>query len=204
MGRSVSVNSKNSSGCLVLFGLFWIAFSTIFLVTGLGSGDVTFGIFGAVFVMIGVGILVWGGMSYYTRFRVGKPEITISEQMLRVGEAFTIDVFHNFKSNIQLENIRMELLFRETATYQQGTDTRTVTHNHIIADFEEPGGSYHAGHLFQQRYDLRIPPDSMHTLKVRRNKLEWFVRFSMKVPRLPDFVEERELEVVPVMMKGGN
>lgn len=203
MGRTVSVNSKNSSGCLVLFGLFWIAFSSIFLITGIGNGDVVFSIFGGVFVLIGVAMLAWGGMSYYTRFRVGKPEITISEQMLRVGETFTVDIFHSFKSNIQVENIRLQLLFRETATYQQGTDTRTVTHNHVIADFEEPGGHYQSGHLFQQSYSLQIPPDSMHTLKVRRNKLEWFVRFSMKVPRLPDFNEEYELEVVPVMIKGG-
>ena len=133
--------------------------------------------------------------------RIGKPEITISEQMLRVGDSFTVNLFHNFKSGIQVDNIRLELVFRETATYQQGTDTRTVTHNHIIAEFEEPGGHIQAGHMLQKSYNLQIPRDGMHTLKVRRNKLEWFVRFSMKVPRLPDFSEEYELEVVPVMAK---
>lgn len=200
MERSTPVKSQNRPGCLVLFGLFWIAFSAVFLLSGIGSEDTTFVIFGAVFVLIGVGLVLFGGLSYYTRLRVGKPEITISEQMLRVGEPFTVNIFHSFKTGVQVENIRLELIFRETATYQQGTDTRTVTHNHIIAEFEEPGGHYQAGHLFQQSYELQIPRNSMHTLKVRRNKLEWFVRFSMKVPRLPDFSEEYELEVVPVMM----
>ena len=178
-----------------------MAFSAIFVLVGIGNEDTTFTIFGTVFVLVGLAIFLFGALSYYTRLRIGKPEITISEQMLRVGESFTVNFFHSFKSGVQVESIRLELVFRETATYQQGTDTRTVTHNHIIAEFEEPGGHFQSGHLIQKNYDLQIPPDSMHTLKVRRNKLEWFVRFSMKVPRLPDFSEEYELEVVPVMMK---
>lgn len=201
MERSINVKSQNRPGCWLFFGLFWIAFSAVFVVIGVSSEDTAFIIFGSVFVLIGVAVLLFGALSYYTRYRIGKPEITISEQMLRVGESFTVSFFHSFKSGVQIDNIRLELLFRETATYQQGTDTRTVTHNHIIAEFEEPGGRFQAGHLIHKNYDLQIPPDSMHTLKVRRNKLEWFVRFSMKVPRLPDFIEEYELEVVPVMVK---
>lgn len=201
MAITKPVKSRNRPGCLLLFGLFWIAFSSIFVLVGLGNDDTTFAVFGGVFVLIGVGLLLWGGMSYYTRLRVGKPEITISEQMLRVGESFTVNLYHSFQRTVQVENVRLELIFRETATYQQGTDTRTVTHNHIIAEFEEPGGQFQSGHIIQQNYNLQIPPDSMHTLKVRRNKLEWFVRFSLKVPRLPDFVEEYELEVVPVMAR---
>ena len=200
MERSTTVKSQNRPGCLLFFGLAWMAFSAIFVLVGIGNEDTTFTIVGTVFVLVGLAIFLIGALSYYTRLRIGKPEITISEQMLRVGESFTVNFFHSFKSGAQVDNIRLELVFRETATYQQGTDTRTVTHNHIIAEFEEPGGRFQAGHLIQKNYDLQIPPDSMHTLKVRRNKLEWFVRFSMKVPRLPDFSEEYELEVVPVMV----
>jgi hypothetical protein len=201
MERSTTVKSQHLPAFLLFFGLFWMAFSAVFVLVGIGNDDTSFIIIGAVFVLIGLAIFSFGALSYYTRLRIGKPEITISEQMLRVGESFTVNFFHSFKSGVQVESIRLELVFRETATYQQGTDTRTVTHNHIIAEFEEPGGHFRAGHLIQRHYDLQIPPDSMHTLKVRRNKLEWFVRFSMKVPRLPDFTEEYELEVVPVMMK---
>lgn len=201
MERSTILKPQNKSGCLLLFGLFWIAFSAIFVAVGIGNEDTSFIIFGSVFVLIGVAIFLFGALSYYTRLRIGKPEITISEQMLRVGDSFTVNFFHTFKSNVQVEAIRLELVFRETATYQQGTDTRTVTHNHIIAEFEEPGGHFQAGHLIQKNYELQIPPDGMHTLKVRRNNLEWFVHFSMKIPRLPDFSEEYELEVVPVMAK---
>jgi hypothetical protein len=188
-------------GCLLLFGLFWTAFSSIFIVLGLTDGNTIPIIFGGAFALIGIGIVSYAALSYYTRFRIGKPEITISEQMLRVGEPFTVSYFHSFNRSANIEGIRVELIFRETATYQRGTDTKTVTHNHMIAEFEEPGGHFQAGHLIQQNYDLQIPPDGMHTLKVRRNKLEWFVRFVMKVPKLPDFVEQFELEVVPVLME---
>ncbi len=192
--------SFNQPGCFLLFGLFWVAFSSVFVIIGLTQGNTPFAIFGGVFVLVGVGIMLFAGLSYYTRFRIGKPEITISTQMLRVGEPFTVSYFHNFSHAVNIEGIRVELVFRETATYQRGTDTQTVIHNHMIAEFEEPGGHFQSGHLIQKNYDLQIPSDGMHTLKVRRNKLEWFVRFVMKVPKLPDFTEQFELEVVPVLV----
>jgi len=193
--------SRNQAGFLLLFGLLWTGFSALFVIVGLGNEDNSFAIIGSIFMLIGIGLMAFGAITYYTRFRIGKPEITISEQMLRVGQPFTVTFFHSFKSGVQIDGIRLELVFRETATYQQGTDTKTVTHNHIVAEFEEPGGHFQAGHLIQKNYNLQIPRDSMHTLKVRRNKLEWFVRFVMKVPRLPDFVEEFELDVVSAMMR---
>jgi hypothetical protein len=201
MERPTITKKLGKHGCLLLFGLAWMAFSAIFVLVGLSDKDTGFTIIGGIFVLVGLGIFLFGALTYYTRLRIGQPEITISEQMLRVGESFTVNLFHSFKSGVQIDGIRLELVFRETATYQQGTDTRTVTHNHIIAEFEEPGSYFQAGHLIQKSYDLQIPRDGMHTLKVTRNKLEWFVHFSMKVPRLPDFSEEYELEVVPVMAK---
>jgi hypothetical protein len=201
MSSTSQTANLNRPGCRLLFGLFWIAFSSIFLVIGLTQEDNTFAIFGLIFVLIGVGLLLFGLLSYYSRFRIGQPEITISEKMLRVGENFSVSVSHQFKRSVQIETIQLELQFRETAVYQRGTDTTTVVHNHSIALFEEPGGQFQAGHIIQKNYDLQIPVLAMHSLKVRRNKLEWFVRFVVSVPRLPDLIEEIELEVVPVLAR---
>jgi hypothetical protein len=46
---------------------------------------------------------------------------------------------------------------------------------------------------------MTIPADGMHSLDVRRNKLKWIVKIQMKIPRLPDFIEEYELTVLPEM-----
>lgn len=201
MNHPTRTFNMNQPGCLFLFGLFWVGFSSIFVIIGLTQDNIAFALFGLLFVLVGVGILGFALFSYYTRFRIGRPEITISEQTLRVGESFTVSYLHSFNRNVQVDGIRVALIFKETATYQRGTDTTTVTHDHIIAEFEEPGGRFQAGHLIQQSYDLQIPPTGMHTLKVRRNKLEWFVRFQMNVPKLPDLVEQFELDVLPVLMR---
>ncbi len=182
-------------GGLFVFGLLWTIMSLFFIL-------MQFSLLSVIFLLAGIGVLIYVALSSYTRFRVGEPEISISTQTLHVGEPFTVSYYHQFKNAIKLDSIRVELIFRETATYTRGTDTKTVSHNHMIAEFEEPGGQFQAGHIIQRNYNLQIPPDGMHTLKVHRNELEWIVNFVMKVPRLPNFTEEFELNVIPVLMEG--
>jgi hypothetical protein len=159
---------------------------------------------GGVFFLVGMGFLGYAATAYYGRVRIGSPQLTISNTNLRVGETFNVNLLHTFQRDVQLEKILIQLLFRETATYQQGTDTRTVTHNDIIENYELPGGQYQAGQMIQQAYTMQIPPDGMHTVKVRRNQLQWFVRLEAGIPKLPDYVEEYELAVLPEMAEMGN
>ncbi len=154
-------------------------------------------IFMGLFVLVGLAILVLGLLGYYTRMRVGKPEIMLSSTTLRVGETFTLSYIHSFARSVTVEDISVQLIFRETATYQQGTDTRTVTHDHIIDERLEPGGAFQAGSLINQTYEFQIPADGMHNVDVRRNKLQWYLIMKMRVPKLPDFIEQRELDVIP-------
>jgi len=184
---------------LLGFALFWTAFSSIFLVIGLREEELVFTLVGGLFVLIGVALLIWALLTFYSRMRLGKPDIQISETTLRVGAPFTVSYFHTFPRSVELEGIRVKLIFRETATYQQGTDTTTVTHDEVIEEFSEPGGRFNSGMMVQQAYQMHIPRTSMHTLKVRRNQLQWFVRFEIGVPRLPDYVDEYELDVLPAM-----
>jgi hypothetical protein len=50
---------------------------------------------------------------------------------------------------------------------------------------------------------MQIPYNGMHSLEVRRNKLEWFVIFELDIPRLPNFTEQIKLTVLPAYV-GGN
>lgn len=192
-----TLSSQATIGCLVGFGLIWVAFSSIFVFFGLTQKIPGMLIMGSIFVLLGLAGLGYAGMIFYTRRRVGKPDLLISNTTLQIGEPFTIGYSHSFASTVEVTEIALRLVFKETATYQQGTDTRTVTHEHVVAEFVEPGHSFLPGQMINQSYEVQIPPDGMHTLKVRRNQLEWFVRFQMIIPRLPDFVEQRELTVLP-------
>lgn len=154
------------------------------------------------FIAVGLGLFIYALVRHYSRALFGKPEIIISQETLRLGESFNVSLRHTFKRDVLLDHITLQYLFRETATYQQGTDTRTVTHNEIIENHELPGGQYRTGQFIQQAYDLQIPADGMHTLVVERNKLQWFIRLEAGISNLPDFVEEYELTVLPQRIEG--
>ncbi len=199
LGKTGSFSSSRP-GCLLGFALFWIAFSSIFVIIGLFSeAGIVFTLFGLGFVAIGVALLIYALMAYYTRYKVGQPTFNLSQTTLRVGDRFHFSVSHTFPRSVDITTIRTKLIFRERATYQQGTDTRTVTHDHVIQSYDEPGGLFRAGQLFAKAYELQIPPEAMHTLKVRRNELTWLLTFAAEIPKMPDFLEEFELLVLPEM-----
>lgn len=191
-------------GCLLGFGLFWTAFSLFFLFLMLGNEPNVFGVlFISLFILIGLGMTGFGLMSYYTRFKVGKPEFVLSQTELRVGEEFNFSFQHTFPRSVHINWMKTRLIFRETATYQQGTDTTTVTHDHVMDEYEEPGADFKAGHMIGKAYSFQIPPDAMHTLKVKRNNLQWFLYFEADISSLPNFVEQFELTVLPEMKPYG-
>ncbi len=189
--------SSNSPGCLVGFALLWLAISTPIFLIAVQDSETFAIIFAGLFVFIGLAILGFALLNFYTRIRVGKPEILLSKSTLGVGESFSVSYMHSFSRSVTVEDIRLKLIFRETATYQQGTDTRTVTHDHVIDERIEAGRAFQSGSLINQTYEFQVPADGMHNLDVRRNKLQWYLIMTMRVPRLPDFVEQLELNVVP-------
>ena len=154
-------------------------------------------LFISLFVIIGLGLMVYAGMVYYTRFKMGVPDFLLSHTEARPGDQVNFSFTHTFRSNVKINWMKTQLIFRETATYQRGTDTTTVTQNHIVDEYEEPGAEFRGGHLISKAYTFDIPEDGMHTLKVRRNALEWFIKFEADIPSLPNFVEEFELIILP-------
>lgn len=195
--NKIKAFDNNHPGCLLVFGIFWTLFSAFFLWLSLDDGGICFGLFSVVFVLIGIAIIISALMVMFTHFKVGKPDFQFSRTTLKVGEPFTFSYSHTFPRSVTIGTITTHLIFREKATYQQGTDTKTVTHDHIILTRERPGGQFQAGHTIHHSYDLQIPPDAMHTLKVRRNELTWLVKFEANIANLPNYVKEFELTVLP-------
>ncbi len=201
MQKNRSFSGKNRIWVAVIFGLVFAICPLLFIAPNIIGGDEPFLLVAIIvpFVLVGLGFAGYGLVHYYSRARVGKPEIMISNETLRVGESFTVNLMHTFKRSVQIDHIKVQLVFRETATYQQGTDTRTVTHNNIIEDYELPSGKFTSGHFIQETFNMQIPAAGMHTLSVRRNALRWFVCLDLGIPKLPDYVDEYELTVRPEM-----
>lgn len=169
-------------------------------------GGLAFGVFadgGIIFGLLVAGLGGWllfaSTRTWWMRRRVGSPELLIDKTELKVGESFSVAFNNTFPRSVSLTTLQIQLLFKESATYQQGTDTRTVHHEEVIDERELPGGQYTAGSFLAESFTLQIPPDAMHTLDAYRNKLRWLVKVKMVIPSLKDYEDEVELLVLPAL-----
>ncbi len=147
-------------------------------------------------------ILIFGGIIAYilyhkrSRAKVGKPTVTLPTT-LRLGEKFEVPYYHTFNQQISCEQFSIQLIFEERATYSQGSDTRTVTHEQVIAESILPARIFQPGDMIADSLAWQIPRDAMHTVKAPRNVLRWLVRLKFVIPKSPDYVDEYEINVLP-------
>jgi len=192
-----SAASKTGRGCLLLFGLFWTAFSVFWTIMARKGGGGLMWLFGLPFILIGVGLLASALWRTIAAVRVGPPKISISKAILCPGETFGVIYEQSFRTPVDLYDSKVELVFRESATYTQGTDTRTDTYEQVLESFDGPAGHFAAGQTARQDGSMTIPETGMHTFIAQNNKLQWFVRVNVDVQGWPNMIEEYELTVSP-------
>lgn len=197
--KGSSRQNTDKPGCLLGFAVAWTAFSIgmAALMYAGGEAGIAGFLFISIFILVGIGLMIYAGMIYYTRFKMGVPDFVLSRTEGNPGEQIDFSFTHTMRSDVKINWMKTQLVFRETATYQRGTDTTTVTHNNVMDEYEEPGLDFRGGQMLSKAYTFVIPEDGMHTLKVRRNALEWFIKFEADIPSLPNFVEEFEIVVLP-------
>lgn len=188
--------SRAGRGCLLIFAGFWTAFSLVWTYFAWRGSDGWMWLFGVPFIAIGILLFASSLWRTFSSLRVAPPEIAVSKTELHPGESFTVVYHQRFRLPTTLQDCRVELLFRESATYTQGTDTRTDTNEQVEAFFEGPAGHFEAGAEVRRDGTLQIPPDAMHSFKAQHNKLEWFVRVHVDVQEWPDMVELYDLTVL--------
>ena len=202
-------------GCLAAFALIWTCSSCIPLIGSAGGILAAFtdpesnlglvellastllpAVFTLPFLAIGLGLLAFAVWPWIARARVSTPEVSVSNTSLRVGGEFSLTYQQTFKSAIEVKRILFQLIFRETATYQRGTDTVTVHHDNAIQEFEIPGRRFEAGETFRDQRRLQIPPQAMHTFLAPRNKLQWMIKAKVEMAGWPDFNEDYPITVL--------
>jgi hypothetical protein len=198
------LKQSRASGCGQFFGILfiviWLGVSSFLTWTAWKTGGLLQTLFPALFVVIGLIILVGLFWRRLAGVKVDKPELTISQRELRVGESFTVIYAQRFRRASEVDHIAVELVFRESATYSRGTDTETVHHEEIVAAHEIPGGLFQVGEEFRKDFSFTIPDGGMHTFEARRNKLTWFVRVHVDLLSWPDLRKEYEIQVLPERM----
>lgn len=192
---------RHSSTALVLITLFWNGFVIFLSITMWRQGDFIFMPFLLPFMAFGllmIAFCVWGAFtSLGKRMNLAEPEVTLSRDMLRVGEEFSFSYRQVFKRTVSINSIIVEFILRETAVDRRGSDTQTGIHNKIVQEFHDLGQHYQAGQAFHGNWTVRVPIDGMHTFVAKHNKVQWLLKFHLNIARWPDITEEYELEVVP-------
>jgi hypothetical protein len=143
-----------------------------------------------VFIVVGLRPIVAGA-------KVSKPEAAVSNITPRVGEDVTFTYQQSFKSAIEVKRIAFQLILRESATYRRGTDTVTVTHDHIIQQYEQPPRRFEGGESINERRLFHISEGAMHSFEANRNKLRWIIKARVEMQGWPDYDEEFGLRVLP-------
>ena len=175
---------------LLAFGVFWTAFSLLLTASGAG-------VFGLFFVAVGLALIGFGLAPMVAALKAEPPQVTMSRDAVRVGESFTVAYRQRFRRPVSGVRVRLEWLFRESATYRRGTDTFTDTHERMLGEWEHPGRAFSAGQEFVEEQTFAVPPDAMHTFAAPRNTLRYFVRVRVEMPGWPDVREEYEVRVPP-------
>lgn len=188
--------SKRGRGCLVLFALFWTGFSLVWTYLAWRGGG-AMALFGVPFILIGLALLVGAFWRSIAGVRIAPPVISVSNPQPSLGEKIRVDWELRFRVPAVLQEGKVELIFRESASYTQGTDRRTDTHEQIVDFIELPIGEMVAGKQVQGYADVTIPASGMHSFQASNNRLDWLLKLRLHVQEWPDIIDEFGLDVQP-------
>lgn len=181
---------------MLCFAFFWNAIvgviGYIFLVEGADETPIFAKIIVGIFALIGVGLLIAAVRAFMQIF-LPYPEFTISESAPALGESFKVAWTFN-KDPRQIRALTIAIQGKESATYRQGTDTRTDTSTFYEKELYAESRSQ----LFSNdAITVRIPRESMHSFTSANNSISWVVSVKGDVSRWPDLALEYPIFVNP-------
>ncbi len=180
---------------LLVFTVFWNAIIAIMVSQAFGNhggGSWFFSCFMIPFVLVGVGLIV---ATVYTALASTnpRPTITLDHGFLSLGMSTRMG--WSFTGNdSRIENLKIILEGRESATYQRGTDTTTDHHTFARSTLIESDNPID---IRSGQADLKIPADTMHSFDAGRNKIEWRIIVHGVIAKWPDVKEEFVIQVEP-------
>lgn len=164
------------SGCFVLFPL--LVFGFIFAVAGAtGSAPPVW----IAFFMVSIFVLVAGAMFVkgYQKLRVTQawePGALISPVWpIPLGQPVELH-FRRIAKTADPSGLSLvgRLVLRESVTYRQGTDTRTVTED-VAAYPVDVSMLRSTGSSVDASMTLAIPPDAPPSFELKNNRLQWWL-----------------------------
>lgn len=194
---------KTESSRLVMFfvtlgfAAFWNGILSVFIVGFINEGGgvwgrLFMGLFLTPFVLVGLALLAGVVYMFLTLFNP-RFEVAMSSGAVPLGGDVDI-AWELAGSSRRLRSLKLEIQGEQSATYRQGTDTRTDTEVFEVIPICEA----------TKRTDIefgsatvRIPESTMHTFEADRNKITWSVVLKGEIPWWPDVSEKFPFRVKP-------
>ena len=184
---------------IIVVGCFlWVGFLFLSVFPNLDDNGFTpFVIFplfciGPFLIMVGT----IGGYRLLMSTLVGVPQTLMSTVVLKRGDELEIHYRQAIKRNVTLKSMAFSLVLQESATYDQGSSTVTVTHDHVIAQDLDEVVVISSETGIDRKLTFTIPDDAMHTFEAYRNSLQWYVKVNFDIPNFPDYKKDYKIKVL--------
>ncbi len=117
---------------------------------------------------------------------IGPTLVEISDHPLRPGGRYR--AFLSQSGWLKVVRLRVSLVCEESATYRQGTDSRTESCETRRSEiFCREGFEIRGGAPFEAEMDLSIPSDAMHSFVAAHNEIGWTLEVEGEAADWPKF-----------------
>ncbi|MCK5000544.1 MAG: DUF3592 domain-containing protein [Anaerohalosphaera sp.] len=184
---------------ITAFALFWngIVFGLLVreVVQGHRSGNADWfmTLFAVPFVAVGIGTAI---AAIYCLLAMKNPRPTLTLSAARIPLAGAGELGWTFKGRAdRINKLIISVQGTESATYRQGTDTRTDTsvfYNMPLIETEL------TDEIFSGQIGFVIPDHTMHSFESDNNKIIWSIVVAGDIRRWPDVKEQFNFTVTPI------
>lgn len=183
---------------IVFACLFWNGIVSVFASQALQSferGRPEWGLtlFLVPFVLVGI-VLFFALFHVALGLTNARPVLHANRDALALGDTLEIE-WHLVGRIATLARLTLTLEGRESATYQRGTDSHTVTETFAsipLADVADPH------RMARGRAAVAIPGDTMHSFDGGRNEIDWSLHLVGSIEGWPDIDERFPLVLLPL------
>ncbi len=124
--------------------------------------------------LVGVWLAFHSVRELWERRGVGPTQIEVSEHPLTLGGEYHAHLLQTGK--MELRTLRLCLICEESASYQQGTDSRTSVETVYRRELRKWRSlKMRPGEPFEAEWSFQIPRDAMHSFRSPNNEIRWLL-----------------------------
>ncbi len=138
------------------------------------------------FLLAGLGIFAYFLRQLAVAAGIGPTRLEISDHPLHPGGKYRL--FISQSGRLSVNALRVSLTCAESATYRQGTDTRSESREVIRRElFYREGFAIRGGAPFETEIEFDVPAGAMHSFAAQHNEINWALTVEGDVARWPGF-----------------